>query len=83
MKNPDAILKLLSSSRDGMTARQVCEALKYDDLAVVHVTLSMMRKSGLVMRDLSVVCPHCHHPAACYRITENGRIRLTHRGIIA
>lgn len=71
------VLELLSTAREGMTRRQIFNALDdFEDLHVLAVQLSQMARRGSLIKDGRLDCATCGHTAMCYRISEDGRVKL-------
>lgn len=79
MTHPEAILSLLAKARNGLSARRIFKLLENDietDLRTVHVILSQLVKRDYLRLDGTLTCSECAHSATCYKISDQGRIKL-------
>lgn len=70
------ILQVLSNARNGLNAFQIREAVNHSNLEALHSNLCRMVKKGYVKKDGIYYCECCGLKSHCYRITQEGRIKL-------
>lgn len=75
------ILAALDKARNGLTVRMLFIILgdTYEELTSVRVSISIMKRQGLVYSDGNLCCSECKSESTCYRISEQGRIKLHNR----
>lgn len=77
------ILKALHTAREGLTVRQLHYVhYPYEELSCTRVMMSHLVRYGLLRVDGRTACKCCFSEDTCYRISEQGRIHLSHRGKI-
>lgn len=82
MNKTEAILRVLTDARSGLAARTIFNRMEqyveHYEIESLRVFIAQMKVNGLVYVDGVTECSCCGHVAACYRITEKGRLRLQH-----
>lgn len=71
------ILKLLNSSREGLTGKKLFNMLSDENYEAFRAYLSYMLKRGFVRIDGKRECKECGSEYICHRITEKGRLHLS------